>query len=705
MCRRRQSMIPTLSLVKFKQILGISEMEEEDFKIEQKLEFDPIDEEDQDSLLEGMPSPFARNFKEAIKPNTSFQKTKMDIPEIDDFTNKLFEWIANDSKEKSREGEGAEPVKLSFRNSPNTSRKLDRSPTFRAKMQSIDLIHPATVIHTGPANDEEKKEGDEAAKAVEKKKKAMTMLSRRNSIVAPLFKNFNLPGEGNNGVLDLSTLMKEEITEPVEEDKFVLSDVAEINLTSEKDVLSPSVTRPLRDIDPSAIISGIQPYKLKVKYAPTELPVEESEEGTVPTLHTQKSVTSMRPRRIHTSGSVTGLHAKKAAAHRSVEEDKKSVHSTFERKQADIEKQDISKSLQENDTRSEYSNVVQSIDPSSKKQKSEEPAKEDISLPELLEKVKADLEPEKKPLIPWSGQQVLFNSDPNYAIWATNNLNEIRLWKKGPKGLLEKIRHYVKVFVMSEITGGVMTLCVVINTIVLAMNRYGQSQDEINILQVFNTVFTSLFIIEMALKLFSLGIVNYLSDAMNYVDGIVVILSIVELVFLGSSESGSVFHAFQAFRILRTLRVVRMVRLLRVLHSMKLLIKVIGDTMTSFTYIGMLLIIFLFIYSLLGMQLFGGKFNFDDGKPRQNFDSFHNAFLSVYQILTIENWQSLQYYSMRAQVPALVALFYVTWLFIGNYVLLNLFLALMLDAFAGFEDEETKDTDTTVLFIMKAINK
>ena len=291
---------------------------------------------------------------------------------------------------------------------------------------------------------------------------------------------------------------------------------------------------------------------------------------------------------------------------------------------------------------------------------------------------------------------MLIDYDPYAAEWVTERMSEIRIWKKGWKGVVARIRYFLKTVMMSELMNGFMTLCVLVNTTVLAMNRYGQSQYEIGVLKQMNTAFTSIFIVELGLKIMGLGIVGYLSDALNYIDGTVVILSIIEMVFLDSTAASSVFRAFQAFRILRTLRVIRMVRLLRALRSMKLLIKVIGETITSFMYIGVLLLIFIFIYSLLGMQMFGGRFDFSEGTPRQNFDSFNNAFLSVYQVLTVENWQSLLYASMRAQTPALVAIFYVTWLFIGNYVLLNLFLALMLDAFAGVEDEEAKDDDSTV---------
>lgn len=57
---------------------------------------------------------------------------------------------------------------------------------------------------------------------------------------------------------------------------------------------------------------------------------------------------------------------------------------------------------------------------------------------------------------------------------------------------------------------------------------------------------------------------------------------------------------------------------------MKLIMKVLGESIDSFIYISLLLILFLYIYTLIGMQLYGGKFNFSDGgATRLNFDNFY----------------------------------------------------------------------------------
>ena len=84
-------------------------------------------------------------------------------------------------------------------------------------------------------------------------------------------------------------------------------------------------------------------------------------------------------------------------------------------------------------------------------------------------------------------------------------------------------------------------------------------------MQSFNTFFTIIFAVEMFLKIAAIGIVKWLRDVMNYMDGAIVILSLVELVFMSGSGA---FSAFRSIRMLRTLRVLRVARLLRGLRSM-----------------------------------------------------------------------------------------------------------------------------------------
>ena len=220
-----------------------------------------------------------------------------------------------------------------------------------------------------------------------------------------------------------------------------------------------------------------------------------------------------------------------------------------------------------------------------------------------------------------------------------------------------------------------------------------------------NAVFTWIFIFEMASKILAIGINKYTGDRMNYLDGGVVSLSIFELVMesvLAGAEGGVNLSAFKTLRMLRTFRVFRIARLLKALKSMQVIIGVIARSYMSFFYIANLMFLFIIIFSLLGTQLFGGKFGDDpETIPRGNFDSFSIAFITVFQILTMENWQSVLFDTFKSGGKFGNSIYCIVWIFLGNFILLNLFLAILLDSFLEADDEELDEAEIAHQLLLK----
>ena len=234
-----------------------------------------------------------------------------------------------------------------------------------------------------------------------------------------------------------------------------------------------------------------------------------------------------------------------------------------------------------------------------------------------------------------------------------------------------------------------------LNSIILSLEGYVNASDSIR--NKFNLSFTIIFTVEMVLKLYGLGLSNYFREKMNIFDFLIVILSLVEIIVFGQNTNSG-FSAFRTVRLFRILRVLRVTRLIRSLQYMRFIIKVIGNSIDDFVYIALLLLLFLYIYTLLGMQIFGGQFKFErkneifensHDNTRQNFDNFFNSFKSVFQIMTIENWQEIMFLCFRSRAPkAFTILFLITWIILGNYVLLNLFFAILLNGFSLKEAEK-----------------
>ncbi|CAM9190427.1 unnamed protein product, partial [Heterosigma akashiwo] len=140
------------------------------------------------------------------------------------------------------------------------------------------------------------------------------------------------------------------------------------------------------------------------------------------------------------------------------------------------------------------------------------------------------------------------------------------------------------------------------------------------------------------------------------------------------------------------LRFFRLGRLVKLAKRMKTLYKLLTQIIQSLKQVGniiLILFLFLYIFSLLGMQFFAYQFTFDeDGTriqydptieqdywtPRVNFDNLFNALMAVFQIVTGEDYNLVMYDAVRARgYPA--ALFFVAALTLGNVIVLNMFLA------------------------------
>lgn len=244
----------------------------------------------------------------------------------------------------------------------------------------------------------------------------------------------------------------------------------------------------------------------------------------------------------------------------------------------------------------------------------------------------------------WSGQDVLdVGLNKAKSMWVLAKMNKLRVWPKGFFNIVKKVRAVMKFFIRLSLFENFLTVCVLLNTVGMAMDAYDIDAETQENLEFMNEIFTWIFIVEMTLKLLARGPKKYSAERMNLLDGAVVILSIIEIIMesLGGGGGAGNLQAFRTVRVFRTFRVLRVTRVLRALKSMAMVIGVISRSFMDFVLITILMFVFIFIYTLLGRQIFQGNFDFgpDEEMPRGNYESFTVAFVTVFQVLTMENWQ------------------------------------------------------------------
>lgn len=195
---------------------------------------------------------------------------------------------------------------------------------------------------------------------------------------------------------------------------------------------------------------------------------------------------------------------------------------------------------------------------------------------------------------------------------------------------------------------------------------------------------------EIVLKLLALGRRPWLffRDPWNVFDFLVVAVGLLPL------------HA-EFVAVFRLVRILRVLRLITVLPRLRVLVGALLKSIPSIGYVGMLLAILFYLYGVMAVFLFGRN-------DPLHFGSLPLAFLSLFQILTLEGWVDL----MRIQLygcdrfgyadqaalctdpqahPVLAIFFFVSFIVFGTMIALNLFIGVIMNGMEEMNQEQSDE--------------
>ncbi|XP_068560220.1 sodium channel, voltage-gated, type I-like, alpha isoform X1 [Cebidichthys violaceus] len=251
------------------------------------------------------------------------------------------------------------------------------------------------------------------------------------------------------------------------------------------------------------------------------------------------------------------------------------------------------------------------------------------------------------------------------------------IWECCPAWL--KIKRVVKLIMMDPFVDLTITICIVLNTLFMAMEHSPMSDGFINMLFVGNVIFTGIFTAEMVLKIIALDPYYYFQERWNIFDGIIVSVSVVEICLDGGGSMS----------VLRSFRLLRVFKLAKSWPTLNTLIKIIGNSVGALGNLTIVLAIIVFIFAVVGMQLFGKyykdcvcKISKDCTMPRWHMNDFFHSFLIVFRVLCGE-WIETMWDCMEVAGTHMCITVYMMVMVIGNLVVLNLFLALLLSSFSA----------------------
>ncbi|KAK5875162.1 hypothetical protein CesoFtcFv8_027674 [Champsocephalus esox] len=263
--------------------------------------------------------------------------------------------------------------------------------------------------------------------------------------------------------------------------------------------------------------------------------------------------------------------------------------------------------------------------------------------------------------------------------------NTCLIWDCYPAWL--KIKDVVCTVVMDPFVDLAITICIVLNTLFMAMEHYPMTKEFNSVLSVGNLVFTGIFTAEMCFKIIALDPYYYFQEGWNIFDGIIVSLSLMEL-GLANVEGLSVLRSF---------RLLRVFKLAKSWPTLNMLIKIIGNSVGALGNLTLVLAIIVFIFAVVGMQLFGKSYKECVCKisdscelPRWHMHDFFHSFLIVFRVLCGE-WIETMWDCMEVAGQSMCLIVFLMVMVIGNLVVLNLFLALLLSSFSADNLAATDD--------------
>lgn len=184
-------------------------------------------------------------------------------------------------------------------------------------------------------------------------------------------------------------------------------------------------------------------------------------------------------------------------------------------------------------------------------------------------------------------------------------------------------------------------VCILLNTLCLALIWYDEPKDLNGILYIFGFIFNIIYTVEAGLKLFGCGW-DYFRDNWNIFDLIIVIAAwLGEIASQFGLELGAFMTVIKAFRCFRIFKIIKKYKSLRILFF------TFVGALPQLTYVGGLLLLFIFLYSVLGVFVFSDRKYQEAYTPHANFRNFGNATLTLFRMSTGESWHEIMYDCIR----------------------------------------------------------
>jgi voltage-gated sodium channel len=220
-----------------------------------------------------------------------------------------------------------------------------------------------------------------------------------------------------------------------------------------------------------------------------------------------------------------------------------------------------------------------------------------------------------------------------------------------------------------------ITGLIIINAVILGVLTYERSMPAglVDSLSWFDRAVTVVFAIEILMKLivYRLG---FFKSGWNWFDFLVVGVSLI--------PGGA------AFSVLRAMRVLRILRLLHIVPMMRRITEALLNALPGMGAILAVLALLTYVGAVMATNLFG---NTDNPEVLQLFGDLPSSAYSLFQVMTMDGWRFEVVQKVVDDGNPYAPLFFLIFIFIASFAVLNLFIALIVDALAAEQRAATEE--------------
>ncbi|NWX01355.1 SCNAA protein, partial [Caloenas nicobarica] len=232
------------------------------------------------------------------------------------------------------------------------------------------------------------------------------------------------------------------------------------------------------------------------------------------------------------------------------------------------------------------------------------------------------------------------------------------------------VKEKVKLVILNPFADLLIMVCIIVNTFFMALEYPDMPKSYRRMICISDKVFTLIFTAEMILKIIALDPYNYFQQKWNIFDSIVVMIGLVS------------FEANLSY-----FRLLRIFKLAKSWPALNTLMKIILNSVGALGNLTLVLIITVFIFAVVGKQVLGSYYEeyyykiSTSKNLRWHMKDFCHSFLIIFRILCGE-WIETMWDCMEVAGKELCLPIFLLVLLIGNLVVLNLFIALLLSSFS-----------------------